>query len=304
MSGAGAFVFADKNALTIGTVADVAGTPPIDGVRTTNGAIRLSASKDAGSTSGDLALTDDVIAGGSTTATLEAVKGAVTETANVDISATRLLINAQDSTTLDNTGSGGRHLVGTLAANITGTGASFGFRNDQVLTIGSATAQDSATATNGITTAAGDIRVATLGSGAGDAITVLNNVSAGANGSIDLRAGGAAGDIAIDGATLRSTNSAGTGSGSVQLVAGRDITTSTANSGAVVSPEIRSSGSVAAGRRPHRRRRPAHRDSGGRHPGPAAPAVTPGCQARQHLRRPQPSAVSRRSIPLPPLAAR
>lgn len=250
VSGAGAFVFADKNDLTIGTVADVAGTP-MDGVRTTNGAIRLSASKDAGSTSGDLALTDDVIAGGSTTATLEAVKGAVTETTNVDISATRLLINAQDSTTLDNTGSGGRHLVGTLAANITGTGASFGFRNDQALTIGSATAQDSATATNGITTAAGDIRVATLGSGAGDVITVLNNVSAGANGSIDLRAGGAAGDIAIDGATLRSTNGAGTGSGSVQLVAGRDITTSTANSGAVVSPEIRSSGSVllqAAGR--------------------------------------------------------
>jgi hypothetical protein len=166
VSGAGALVFSDRNALTIGTVADVAGTP-MDGVRTTNGAIRLSASKDAGSTSGDLALSDDVIAGGSTTATLEAIKGAVTETANVDISATRLLVNAQDSTALDNTGSGGRHLVGTLAANITGTGASFGFRNDQALTIGSATAQDSATATNGITTADGNIRVATLGSGAG-----------------------------------------------------------------------------------------------------------------------------------------
>ena len=243
VSGAGALVFSDKNVLTIGTVADVAGTP-MDGVRTTNGAIRLSASKDAGSTSGDLALRDDVIAGGSTTATLEAVKGAVTETANVDISATRLLVNAQDSTNLDNTGSGGRHLVGTLAASLTGTGASFGFRNDQALTIGSATAQDSATATNGITAAAGDIRVATLGSGAGDAITVVSNVSAGANGSIDLRAGGTAGDIAINGATLRSTNGAGTGSGTVQLVAGRNIGTSTANSGAVVTPEIRSSGSV------------------------------------------------------------
>lgn len=243
VSGAGALVFSDRNALTIGTVADVAGTP-MDGVRTTNGAIRLSASKDAGSTSGDLALSDDVIAGGSTTATLEAIKGAVTETANVDISATRLLVNAQDSTALDNTGSGGRHLVGTLAANITGTGASFGFRNDQALTIGSATAQDSATATNGITTADGNIRVATLGSGAGDAITVVNNVSAGNNGAIDLRAGGTAGDIAINGATLRSTNGAGAGSGTVQLVAGRDISTSTANSGAVVTPEIRSSGSV------------------------------------------------------------
>ncbi len=244
VSGAGAFVFADRNDLTIGTVADVAGTP-MDGVRTANGAIRLSASKDAPSTSGNLALTDDVIAGGSTTATLEAVKGAVTETANVDITATRLLVKAQDSTTLDNTGAGGKHLVGTLAASLTGTGASFGFRNDQALTIGNATAQDSASATNGITTASGNIRVATLGSGAGDAITVINNVSAGANGSIDLRAGGSAGDIAINGAILRSTNGAGTGSGSVQLVAGRNIGTSTANSsGATVTPEIRTTGSV------------------------------------------------------------
>lgn len=244
VSGAGAFVFADRNDLTIGTVADVAGTP-MDGVRTANGAIRLSASKDAASTNGNLALTDDVIAGGSTTATLEAVKGAVTETANVDITATRLLVKAQDSTTLDNTGAGGKHLVGTLAASLTGTGASFGFRNDQALTIGNATAQDSASATNGITTASGNIRVATLGSGAGDAITVLNNVSAGANGSIDLRAGGSAGDIAINGATLRSTNGAGTGSGNVQLVAGRNISTSTANSsGATVTPEIRTTGSV------------------------------------------------------------
>ncbi len=244
VSGAGAFVFADKNDLTIGTVADVAGTP-MDGVRTANGAIRLAASKDAASTSGNLALTDDVIAGGSTTATLEAVKGAVTETANVDITATRLLVKAQDSTTLDNTGAGGKHLVGTLAASLTGTGASFGFRNDQALTIGNATAQDSASATNGITTASGNIRVATLGSGAGDAITVINNVSAGANGSIDLRAGGTAGDIAINGATLRSTNGAGTGSGNVQLVAGRNISTSTANSsGASVTPEIRTTGSV------------------------------------------------------------
>ncbi|GLT23993.1 hypothetical protein GCM10007933_34640 [Zoogloea oryzae] len=244
VSGAGAFVFADKNDLTIGTVADVAGTP-MDGVRTANGAIRLSASKDAASTSGNLALTDDVIAGGSTTATLEAVKGAVTETANVDITATRLLVKAQDSTTLDNTGAGGKHLVGTLAASLTGTGASFGFRNDQALTIGNATAQDSASATNGITTASGNIRVATLGSGAGDAITVINNVSAGANGSIDLRAGGTAGDIAINGATLRSTNGAGTGSGNVQLVAGRNISTTTANSsGASVTPEIRTTGSV------------------------------------------------------------
>ena len=113
---------------------------------------------------------------------------------------------------------------------LTGTGASFGFRNDQALTIGNATAQDSASATNGITTASGNIRVATLGGGAGDAITVINNVSAGANGSIDLRAGGTAGDIAINGAALRSTNGAGTGGGSVRLVAGRNISTSTANS--------------------------------------------------------------------------
>jgi hypothetical protein len=129
-------------------------------------------------------------------------------------------------------------------------------------------------------------------------------VSAGNNGAIDLRAGGTAGDIAINGATLRSTNGAGAGSGTVQLVAGRDISTSTANSGAVVTPEIRSSGSVllqaagtigADGQRIEIRRPP---------PSPAAPAVTPGCASSAAPTPTSPSAASRRSTRRPASAAR
>jgi filamentous hemagglutinin family protein len=240
VSGTGAFVFADKNILTVGTVANVAGTP-VDGVQTTNGDIRLSASKDGASSTGDLALTQDVIAGGDATMTLEALKGAVSETGNVDLTATRLLVNAQDTTSLDNTGGSGKHLIGTLAASITGSPANFGFRNDQALIVGSVTAQDSITPTLGVTTANGNIRIATLGSLAGDAITIVNNIGAGTNGSVDIRAGGTAGDIAIDGASVRSTNGGAAGSGTVQLVAGRNISTSTANG---TTTEIGTAGSV------------------------------------------------------------
>ncbi|MBK9162215.1 MAG: S-layer family protein [Nitrosomonadales bacterium] len=237
VSGAGQFVFSDKNALSIGTVADIAATP-VAGVQTVNGQIRLSASKDVGSTTGDLALTQDVIAGSITPSTmaLEALKGAVTETVNVNLTAASLLVNAQNTTALENTvATGGKHSIGTLAANVTGslagTGAAahFSFRNDQALTVGSVTGQDTVIPTNGVTTADGNIQLATLADSLiSEGITISQNVSAGNSGNVDIRAGGAtAGDIAVNGGTIQSGN--GTGTGTVQLVAGRNISTSTLN---------------------------------------------------------------------------
>ncbi|MFZ4550965.1 MAG: filamentous hemagglutinin N-terminal domain-containing protein [Aquabacterium sp.] len=238
VSGAGQFVYSDKNALEVGATTDVSGATLL-GVQTNNGQIRLSASKDAASTSGDLNLTQDVIAGGASTMTLEALKGAITETSNVDITASYLLINAFNTTRLENTGASGKHLIGTLAANITGDAADFSFRNDQALTIASVTGQDTSVATDGVATKGGSVQVATL---TGD-LTVTKNVTAGTNGSVDLRAGGSS-DIAINGATIASTNGAASGNGTVQLVAGRNISTNTANSSTTALPEIRTAGDV------------------------------------------------------------
>lgn len=238
VSGTGPFVYADANQLDVGSGGD-ANQATVDGVQTGNGLIRISASKASNATSGDLNLTQDVVAGGGSTLTLEAIKGAVTETSNVDITASSLLINAQDSTSLSNTGSGGKHLIGTLAARLTGTGASFMFRNDQALTIGALTAQDANTATEGIRTASGDVHVATL---TGNLI-ITKDVSAGNNGSVDLRAGTTS-NLAINGATVASRGSAGVGSGTVQLVAGGNIATNTANSTSTIQPEVQTTGDV------------------------------------------------------------
>ncbi len=238
VSGTGQFVFSDKNALEVGTTSDTS-LVTVSGVQTNNGQVRLSASKDAASTTGDLTLTQDVVAGGTSTMTLEALKGAITETGNVDITASNLLINALNTTRLENTGVTGKHLIGTLAVNITGDVADFSFRNDQALTIGSVTGQDTVVATEGVTTKGGDIQVATL---TGD-LTIAKNVTAGANGSVDLRAGGS-GDIAIQGATIASVDGASSGAGTVQLVAGRHISTNTANSTTTALPEIRTAGDV------------------------------------------------------------
>src|SRR5204862_364398 len=97
--------------------------------------------------------------------------------------------------------------VGTLAAQITGaatTGDIF-IREANAVTIGTATGIDGISDLNGITTANNnDITVTTTAG----TMTIVQNVTANGSGTVDLRAGGAASDIAINGATVSSTSGA------------------------------------------------------------------------------------------------
>lgn len=238
--GTGVFELSDRNALTVGRVND-AGGQSVDGVRTADGNLRVSASRRSDAEPGDLSLTESLAAGGTgRTLQLEALRGKVTETANVNLDADRLLLTARDTSTLENeSGStAGSHRINTLAARITGVGQAFGFRNEGALAIGTVTGQESTppAATVGVATASGDIQIATRAG----TVTLGKDVVAGADSRVDVRAGGAGADVVFDGAALRS-GATGTGAGTVQVVAGRDIRTTAATDG---TAEIATAGSV------------------------------------------------------------
>ncbi|WP_193771021.1 filamentous hemagglutinin N-terminal domain-containing protein [Candidatus Magnetaquicoccus inordinatus] len=182
------------------------------------------------------------IAGGSSTVVLTAKSGSITQQANTlgDIITSKLLLVASNgSITLQNASNN----VGTLAADLATAGSSFSYRDADALTVGSITpissinsstlATTSGSAVNGITTSNGSIDLYTLAG----SLTVEKSISAGGANSIDLRASGASSDLAInDSATVKSV-----GGGTIQLAAGRDISTNTATG---TGSEIESAGSV------------------------------------------------------------
>src|SRR5204862_122223 len=109
------------------------------------------------------------------------------------------------------------------------------------LTIGAVTALDTGFTTdgtvanlNGAATTANNGKVTV--SVANGTLTLTKDVSANGTGTVDLRANGATSDIAINGATVTSTNG-----GTVQLVAGQSITTNTATG---TTSEIKTTGNV------------------------------------------------------------
>lgn len=233
VSAAGTFVYKDVDTLEVGTVNDAANVA-VHGVTTRNGDIQLSVAEDVGATGGDLNLTQSVVAGGAgKNIALQAYKGKVSETANVTLSADQLQLLARDTTQLTNPATGtGAHHIGTLAASITGPDQTLTFFNTGALTIGSVTASDTVNPLHGVTTASsGHIAIAT-GNGS---LTLDKNVNAGGAGSIDLRAGEAGSDIRFNGGQAKS------GSGTVQLLAARDISTTTNNN---QTNEIQTTGDV------------------------------------------------------------
>ncbi|WP_170252862.1 two-partner secretion domain-containing protein [Vogesella mureinivorans] len=222
VSGSGVFSYKDIDTLEVGSVADAANVA-VNGISTQNGNVQVSVAEDTTATGGDLNLTQSVTAGGSGKhIALQAYKGKVTETANVSLSADQLQLLARDTTELTNPATGsGVHNIGTLAAIITGADQSLTYFNSGALTVGSVTANDSVNPLQGVSTASsGHIAIAT-GNGA---LTLDKNVSAGGAGSVDLRAGSSGSDIVFNGGQATS------GSGTVQLVAARDISTTTNNS--------------------------------------------------------------------------
>lgn len=221
VSGVGAFSYRDIDTLEVGTVADAASVP-VNGIVTNNGSVQVTVAEDASATGGDLNLTQSVSAGGSgKNMALQAYKGKITETANVSLSADQLQILARDTTQLTNPSTGtGVHNIGTLAAVITGADQSLMYFNSGALTVGSVTANDTVNPLHGVTTASsGHIAIAT-GNGT---LTLEKAVAAGGAGSVDLRAGSAGSDIVFNNGQAKS------GSGTVQLVAARDIVTTTDN---------------------------------------------------------------------------
>ncbi len=221
VSGAGAFSYRDIDTLEVGTVADAANVP-VNGIVTNNGSVQLTVAEDASATGGDLNLTQSVSAGGSgKNIALQAYKGKITETANVSLSADQLQILARDTTQLTNPSTGtGVHNIGTLAAVITGADQSLTYFNSGALTVGSVTANDTVNPLHGVTTASsGHIAIAT-GNGT---LTLEKTVAAGGAGSVDLRAGSSGSDIVFNNGQAKS------GSGTVQLIAARDIVTTTDN---------------------------------------------------------------------------
>lgn len=221
VSGVGAFSYRDIDTLEVGTVADAANVP-VSGITTQNGSVQVTVAEDASATGGDLNLTQSVSAGGSgKNIALQAYKGKITETANVSLSADQLQILARDTTQLTNPSTGtGVHNIGTLAAVITGADQSLTYFNSGALTVGSVTANDTVNPLHGVTTASsGHIAIAT-GNGT---LTLEKAVAAGGAGSVDLRAGSAGSDIVFNNGQAKS------GSGTVQLVAARDIVTTTDN---------------------------------------------------------------------------
>ncbi|MFN4236844.1 MAG: filamentous hemagglutinin N-terminal domain-containing protein [Vogesella sp.] len=222
VSASGVFSYKDIDTLEVGSVADAANVA-VSGISTHSGNVQVSVAEDATATGGDLNLTQSVSAGGSgKNIALQAYKGKVTETANVSLSADQLQLLARDTTALTNPATGsGVHNIGTLAATITGADQSLTYFNSGALTVGSVTANDTVNPLHGVTTASsGHIAIAT-GNGT---LTLDKNVSAGGAGSVDLRAGSSGSDIVFNGGQAKS------GSGTVQLVSARDISTTTNNS--------------------------------------------------------------------------
>ncbi len=211
------FYFTENDAILIGSVANTTGATPT----ASNG-----------------------IAGGSSTVVLYAKTGDITQQANTlgDIITSSLLLKADNGhVTLQNASNN----AGTLAAVLAASSKNFSYRDADALTVASVTpassvntstlAPVSGTAVDGISTANGTIDLYTLAG----SLTVSKSITANgaAANTIDLRATGASSDLAInDSATVKSV-----GGGTIQLAAGRDISTNTNNG---TGSEVETSGSL------------------------------------------------------------
>ncbi|MBF0400039.1 MAG: filamentous hemagglutinin N-terminal domain-containing protein [Magnetococcales bacterium] len=169
----------DWDGLTAGTVGGNSGI-----TTTSGGNVTLNASADAASTSGDLSVIQPIQIG-SGTLLLTSGKGALSESGSGLLTAASLYAAAASSSSLAIT----TNDVDTLSADISGSGASFTFKDVDDVTIGSVNSR------NGITTQGGQVIVmasAASSSTAGNLVlsggaTLNTTASSGSRGDITLR---------------------------------------------------------------------------------------------------------------------
>lgn len=204
-----AIVVTDKDGLTVGTVASVAG------VQTNNGQVTLGASSDGASTSGDLVVTQ-LISAGTATVGLSSGHGSVNETGSGQILASGLSVRALTASSLNNSAND----VGTLSALIGQAGASLVYADANALSIGTVNSL-SGVATNG-----GDVTLRLVGTSSTDSLQLDRSVSTGgttagtvflsvAGGGVDAAAGEGVtasklGVVAVKDVTLDGSNDVGT----------------------------------------------------------------------------------------------
>jgi hypothetical protein len=189
----GALTYTDVDQLTVGSVR---GT---DGVNT--GGHDLTLRTVGLLTLGDGGTTEqDVTASG---ATVTLASAGVAQASNSKLTAASLLLQGNGSFTLGNAA----NAVGTLAANVSGSGHSLQFTNAGALTVG----QVGSTA--GLSTTSGSITVQASGT-----VTLSRQVNAGSSGSVTITA--TAGNIQVNAdvlSTAGSSGSAGDGTGTLTL---------------------------------------------------------------------------------------
>ncbi|MBF0416014.1 MAG: filamentous hemagglutinin N-terminal domain-containing protein, partial [Magnetococcales bacterium] len=229
LAGAGqAFSEMDLDGLTVGSLTSTVtgGSTTISGITTNVGDVILKASANSTSTTGDLAVSQniDTTNGGAigTGAVVRAAagKGAVTESGTAIVKAKSLLVDATSTSSLDNlnevfdSGAG----FGTLTASISGTSQGLKFKNVRSLDVGTVTVSHSVGPLSGITATTGDVTLTLLNAATTNDLTQTQLVKAGG-----LKTDVDTGKVALNLISAGNTNEIGTLS-AVLGGAGKDFT--------------------------------------------------------------------------------